>query len=170
VEAPSRSLENVPYTHSLVACVLWGALAGGAWWLWRRDRAGALVLGALVVSHWLLDDVSHVDDVPLLPAGPLLGLGLWRSRSASLVVELGLLGAGIALYATSTRARDRLGALGLPVYAAVMTVIGASAFFGPPAPSIAPVAASSVAVVVPLLLIQWVDGHRSVRSVETESM
>ena len=162
-------LEDVPYTHSLVACLLWAAMAGGAWWLWRRDRAGAIVLAALVVSHWVLDYVSHVDDVPLLPAGPMLGLGLWRSRVASLIVELGMLGAGIALYAASTRARDRIGAFGLPIYAAVLVVVGAGAFLGPPPPSIVPMATGSIVIIVPLLLLQWVDGHRLVRSTEQQA-
>ena len=57
-------LEHVPFTHSLPACLLWAALASLGWWLWRRDRAGALVLGALVLSHWVLDLVSHVGDIP----------------------------------------------------------------------------------------------------------
>jgi membrane-bound metal-dependent hydrolase YbcI (DUF457 family) len=53
------SFVSYPYTHSLVAGVLWGALLAAAYFLQRRDRVGALWLAALVVSHWVLDFVSH---------------------------------------------------------------------------------------------------------------
>ena len=45
------------------------------------------VTGALVVSHWVLDLVTHVPDLPIYPGGPVAGLGLWRSFGATMVVE-----------------------------------------------------------------------------------
>ena len=163
-------LEHVPFTHSLPACLLWAALASLGWWIWRRDRAGALVLGALVLSHWVLDLVSHVGDIPLLPAGPLVGLGLWRSRGASLVVELGLFAVGLLLYVRGTAARDRTGSVGILIAGAVLSLGGAGAFLGPPAASVLPLAAGNLALVLVLLLLDWIDRHRTVkvaRSFET---
>src|SRR5688572_772789 len=63
---------SYPYSHSLVALVLWGGLLG---WLCRYAFAEAsadgsrvfLVVLALVVSHWLLDFVTHIPDLPLYP-------------------------------------------------------------------------------------------------------
>jgi hypothetical protein len=159
-------LEDVRYTHSLVACLVWSALTAAAWWFWRRDRAGAIALGALVLSHWVLDVVSHVADIPLLPAGPLLGLGLWRWRAASAVVELGLFGAGLGLYVHGTSARDRFGSVGLFAYAVVLAVMGLGAFFGPPPPSVVPIAAFNVVLLLPLLFIDRVDRHRKVGQAE----
>ena len=153
-------LESVPYTHSLVACVAWGVLAGALWWGFRRDTRGGLVLAALVVSHWMLDVVSHVADVPLLPGGPLLGLGLWRLRALSLVVELAMLGAGLALYALGSRARDRIGSIGIAIFAVLLPLLGAGAFLGPPPASVTPLAAGNVALVALLGLLGWVDEHR----------
>jgi hypothetical protein len=155
-------LEKVPYTHSLVAGIVWGALAALVWWLFRRDRTGALVLGALVLSHWVLDVVSHLPDVPLFPAGPLLGLGLWRSRSASMIVEIGIFAGGLAIYFHQTRPRDRLGRLGVFIYVALLLAVTLGAFLGPPPPSIAPVAASNLALFFLLLFIEWVDRHREI--------
>jgi hypothetical protein len=157
-------LDSVPYSHSLVACSVWGMLVALAWWLWRRDRNGALVLGALVVSHWVLDFVSHVADVPLLPSGPRLGLGLWNWRAASLLVELGMLGMGLALYVRATRARDRFGSVGLVAYGGVFALGAVGAFFGPPPSSVMPFAASQVALLLPLLFMDWVDRHRNASS------
>src|SRR5262249_44754660 len=145
-------LDSVPFTHSLVACVLWGALAGGAWWLARRDRAGALVIAALVVSHWVLDWVSHVPDMPVLPSGPLVGLGVWRSRIASVVVGIGMLWIGRALYARAPAGRDRVGKLGLAVVALVLTALGAGAFFSPPPPGVTPLVVGNFVIVGLLLL------------------
>src|SRR5512140_3698583 len=58
---------SCPYTHSLAFCALWAALFAGGYYALRRDRAGALWLAALVLSHWLLDFASHRPDLPLWP-------------------------------------------------------------------------------------------------------
>lgn len=155
-------LESVPFTHSLVACAIWGALAASLWWLWRRDSAGALVLAALVASHWLLDFVSHVPDIPILPSGPLVGLGLWRWRTGSLIVELLMFWAGLVLYARGTTRKDRIGSVGLIVLVALLTVLGAGAYFSPPPPSILPLAIGNLVLLLPLLLLDWVDRHRQI--------
>ena len=153
-------LDHVPYTHSLVAGLLWGALVALAWWAWRKDRAGALLLGALVASHWVLDFASHVAEMPVLPSGPLVGLGLWRWRGASMVVELAMIWIGLALYARFTAGKYRVGSVGLLVVAAVLTILCAGAYLGPPPPSIAPLAIGNLVLILPLLLIDWVDRHR----------
>ena len=56
---------SYPYSHSLVAGVFWAALVAGAYYLRRRDRRGALWLAALVLSHWILDFISHGPDMPV---------------------------------------------------------------------------------------------------------
>jgi membrane-bound metal-dependent hydrolase YbcI (DUF457 family) len=69
---------SYPWTHSLLMSVVWGvALAGLA--RWRRVPASAFFLiVALVVSHWVLDFVTHAPDMPLWPgSSPRFGLGLW---------------------------------------------------------------------------------------------
>jgi len=43
----------------------------------------------LVVSHWVLDWVSHVPDMPLYPGGAWrVGLGLWNWPAVTIGVEL----------------------------------------------------------------------------------
>src|SRR5262245_16667887 len=88
--------ESYPWSHSLVMVVAWALLAA---FLHRRGGGtprAALLMGALVVSHWVLDAASHRPDMPVLPAGgPLVGFGLWNSRPLTLAVELGLFAAGI---------------------------------------------------------------------------
>jgi hypothetical protein len=137
-------------------------LVAAAWGLARRDRAGALVLGALVVSHWLLDWVSHVPEMPVLPSGPYVGLGLWRSRWGSLVVEVSMLWIGLAFYVRATSARDRVGTIGIAVVTLVLTAMGAATFLGPPPPSVTPLAVGNLALALLLLPIEWVDRHRQI--------
>jgi len=127
---------SYPYTHSLVAGFVWAALFSGAYYVLRLDRRGALWLAALVLSHWVLDLVAHRPDLPLWPDGPKVGLGLWNSLPATLVVEFGLFGAGAWIYATVTRARDRLGSVLFRAFVIVLAGIYLAAVFGPPPPSV----------------------------------
>ena len=150
-----------PYTHSLAAAVLWGALVAAAYFLFRRDRAGALWLAALVLSHWILDFVSHRPDMPLWPGGPLVGLGLWYSVPATLAVELGLFAVGAWLYASVTRPRDRIGTYSLWAFVATMTAVYLSGVFGPPPPSAEALAMTGLAGWLLVAWCYWIDRHRA---------
>lgn len=102
--------ENIVYSHSLLIDILWGALLAGAYFLWRRNARGAWILFAAVVSHWVLDVVSHRPDMRLGPGIPgIFGLGLWNSIPATLLVEGGMWLLAIILYVGATRANKRPG-------------------------------------------------------------
>src|ERR1700693_3722466 len=60
---------SYPYSHSLLLSILWGLLFAGGYFVARRYVPGAIILGVLVVSHWVLDAVVHVPDLPLTPWG-----------------------------------------------------------------------------------------------------
>ena len=40
-----------------------------------------------MLSHWVLDFAVHRPDLPLWPAGPKVGLGLWNSIPGTFIVE-----------------------------------------------------------------------------------
>lgn len=157
---------SYPWSHSLVALVAWGLLLAGLVLLLRRGRrfeAGMVV--AVVVSHWLLDVASHVPDMPVTLAGEArLGFGLWRSLPWTLAVELLLLASGSAIYLRSTRARDRIGSLGLGVMLVLLVTIYGASLFGPPPPSVQAVAWSAQGLWLFVLFAWWVDRHRESRS------
>ena len=68
-----------PFSHSLLAAIVSGALIGGAYYARRRERRAAAVVGLLVLSHWILDLPMHRPDLPLWPGSDMkLGLGAWR--------------------------------------------------------------------------------------------
>jgi membrane-bound metal-dependent hydrolase YbcI (DUF457 family) len=88
-----NAIIHADYTHSLVGAVALAALFALPA-LWRWGRRTALVLGAVVFSHWLIDLVVHRHDMPLLPGAPAgfpsVGFGLWRQPVAAAIAELAL--------------------------------------------------------------------------------
>jgi hypothetical protein len=72
--------EHYAISHSFLGVVLWALALGVTYFFLRKQIRGAIVLGMAVISHWVLDLVVHVPDLPLYPGdSPLLGLGLWNS-------------------------------------------------------------------------------------------
>jgi len=156
---------HYPWSHSLVMAIVWGAVFAGTYWLLRRDRANALWLGALVVSHWLLDWIVHRPDLPVYPGESARhGLGLWDSLGATLAIEIGLFAIGIAIYLRATRALDRVGTYAFWALVATIALAYAGAVFGPPPPSPQAVAISGLAGYLMVAWGWWVDRHRAPRA------
>jgi hypothetical protein len=153
---------SYPYSHSLLALVVWGALVGAAYSVLTRSRMFAgVTLGLLVLSHWFLDVLMHRPDVPLTLSGTArLGLGLWNSMAGTLAIELLLFFAGLALYARATVARDRVGSIGLWSLAGFLLVVYLAAIFGPPPPGASAVAWSAEAMWLLVAWGYWIDRHR----------
>jgi hypothetical protein len=143
---------------------VWAALFA-ALVLWRtRAEGAAVVAAALVVSHWVLDVVSHTRDMPVLPAGgPRLGLGLWNSVPLTLAVELSLFAIGAWLYARATRPRGGSGRAALAVLVGVLLLayLGDALTDAPP-PSVTAICAVGLAGGgLLLLLAAWCDRARA---------
>jgi hypothetical protein len=159
-----------PWSHSLAMAFVWGALFALAYWLLRRRVRDAVILGLLVVSHWVLDWVTHRPDLPLYPtacAAPpcadaeRYGLGLWNSLPGSLAIEFALFGAGVYLYIKDTRPIDATGTLALWALIAVLVLSYLGAVFGPPPPSVHALALTSFAGYLMALWGWWIDRHRA---------
>ena len=156
--------QHYPVSHSLLGLALWAALFGGAWFLCCRRRREAVVLALLVLSHWLLDALVHRPDLPLTPFGEArVGLGLWNSLPATLLLERSIFAAGVALYASATRARDAAGRWGLWGLVLFLLLIEAANLWGGPPPSVAAIAWVGQAQWLLVLWGFWVDRHRGAR-------
>jgi hypothetical protein len=132
---------NIAWSHSLFLNVFWGMLFAGAYFLWRKNRLGALLVGFLVLSHWFLDVIAHKPDMPLAPGlETVLGIGLWTNIPATIIVG-GLWLVGIILYLRSSRPKNRFGIYVFLGIVAVLTLIWYNNIAGPPPPNarIAPV-------------------------------
>jgi hypothetical protein len=156
--------EHYPISHSLAAVFLWAAGFALAHWAFRRDRRSAFVLGALVVSHWLLDAVVHRPDLPLYPgSGALVGFGLWSTLAGTLAVELALFGAGLWLYLRSTWAVDAAGKWALWGLVAILAAIYGANVLGPAPPGVEAIAWAGHAQWLLIAWGYWVDRHRRLR-------
>jgi membrane-bound metal-dependent hydrolase YbcI (DUF457 family) len=158
---------SYPYSHSLVALVLWGVVLAAVYRVLRGQSAATIsliVIGGVVVSHWFLDVASHRPDVPLLPgSGPKLGFGMWHSIPLTLVVEFSMLAAGLRIYLGSTAPRDRTGTLALWTMVGALIVVYLASVLGPPPPSPEAVAWSAEAMWLFVLWGYWIDRHRVAR-------
>jgi len=154
-------LYDFPYSHSLLMDVVWAGLFAGAYYVARRYSRGAWVLFATVVSHWVLDWLSHRPDMQLAPGAPArYGMGLWNSIPLTLAVEGCMWIAGIALYARSTKARDRVGAAAFWPMIVLLSAIWLGSIFGPPPPDARAAALSALAMVAIFAWAYWIDQHR----------
>jgi hypothetical protein len=151
-----------PYSHSLVGMALWGLGLGIVYFTIKRRALAALVLFMVVLTHWLLDFVSHRPDLPLtLTGAERFGLGLWHSRIATLAVEGLLFTACVWIYVRATRPIDAAGRWSLVALVAFLVVVYLANIFGPPPPSVAAVAWTAQAI---WLLVAWgyrIDRHRT---------
>ena len=116
-------LDSIPISHSLLTLIAWGVLFAAVYRMRTGYAKGAIVVALAVVSHWVLDVVTHRPDMQLYPGGPKLGLGLWNSVPGTVIIEVGMFAAGTWIYLRTTRARDAVGRYGL---GALLTLLGLS--------------------------------------------
>jgi len=165
---PPLEFVHYPISHSLLAVFGWALLLGTVYYARRRNLFAALILGALVLSHWLLDLLVHYPDLPVVPGGGLdLGLGLWSRPGLALGLELLIFIGGLALYLRCTRPLDSFGKWGLWGLAGFLVAIQLANSFGPPPPSVEAVAWAGQAQWLLVAGGFWLDQHR--RSVEPRS-
>lgn len=162
---PFRVLTFVsyPWSHSLAMSVVWAGLFGGVYYALTHYRTGAWVIALAVVSHWVLDYVTHVVDLPLAPGdGSLVGLGLWRSVTATVVVEGAMFLIGVWLYATATTARDAIGRYGWWALVLLTAVAYVANLRGSAPPTVSALAWTAVVgSAVTVWLAWWADRHRT---------
>lgn len=152
---------SYPLSHSLLADFGWAVLLAGLYLIFKRNRRGAFIIWACVMSHWLLDYISHRPDLPLYPGSHLVGLGLWNSLAGTLLVEGGLFVAGAMIYSRVTRARDRIGQYGFKTFLAVLVLIYLSALMGPPPASVSAIEWAGVFGWFFIAWAYWLDDHRT---------
>jgi len=154
--------EHYPWSHSLLMTIAWSIAVGGIYGAMRGNLRGAVIVGLLVLSHWLLDALVHESDLPLAPGvGTLVGLGLWNSRAGTLLAEVPIFLIGVWLYARGTRALDRIGTFGLVGLVLFLVLVYAANLSGPPPPGVTAIAWVGQAQWLLVAWAYWVDGHRA---------
>lgn len=152
---------HYPWSHSLLMGAIWAILFAGIYYAVRRYPRGALVIAIGVLSHWVLDWISHRPDMPITPQdSTLVGLGLWYSRAATITVELPIYVVGIFIFLRATSAKDRIGTYAFWALIIFLFAIWANSLSGSPPPSMT--ALKGVALLQWILLpwAYWIDRHR----------
>lgn len=152
--------DSYPWSHSLVMSVVWGLVLvaiGRA----ARVPASPALLVALVVSHWVLDFISHAPDMPLWPGNsPRFGLALWNSIPATLIIEGAMWIAGIVMYrSVLARTRQRPG---WPFWSFVVvcTLMWVAGPWSPPPPSVTAIGLFSLVGWIVIPWSAWADRAR----------
>ena len=159
-------LHHMPYTHSLVAAIVWSIVAGLVYPQLNRRAgvAGGMIIGALVFSHWALDYLMHKPDLPLWFGGPKVGLGLWDNRPLSVTLELSVFLVGMIIYSWRTAPIGRLGKVSLILFLAVGVILQIYGNWAPPSSSVEAFAISALAAYgVFTLLAMFVDSTRTIK-------
>ena len=145
---------DIVYSHSLLMDVIWGALFAAIYFLRRRYPRGAWLLFGAVVSHWLLDFISHRPDMPLAPGVQrVYGLGLWNSLPATLIVEGGFWLLAIIIYVRATRPVKRSGIYAFWAGVALLTLVWHGNIRGGMDPN--PVKAGIGGLIAFTLMVAW---------------
>lgn len=166
--ASNFDFTSYPISHSLVAELGWGVLLGLVYFAIKRDTGAALLVGCLVPSHWVLDFIAHRPDLPIYPGGPKHGLGMWYSFPLTLVVEYVLYAAGIAIYLSATRAKDKTGAWAFWSLVVLLGVLFPLSMLQPPPPSLKALAWGAVGMWLTAPWAAWADWHRQQRGTAPE--
>jgi hypothetical protein len=155
---------SYPISHSLAAAIGWATLFALAYYAFTHYGRGAIFIWLGVVSHWLLDWISHRPDLPLYPGGPRFGLGLWNSTIATVIVEGLMYALGVWIYLRVTRPKDGIGKWGLLSFVTAVAAFYVANIFSPPPPSVRMLGIGALVLSAVLVLwAGWADRHREAR-------
>jgi hypothetical protein len=154
------AFDSYPWSHSLSMAIVWSIVVGRVAAAALKHARAGLIIGVTVLSHWVLDVLTHRPDLPLWLGGPKVGLGLWNSIPLTLIVEGTLFAAGVALYLRATRPRDAAGTWALWALIAFATAIWVSGPFSSPPPNATAIAVVGLALWLFPLWASWVERHR----------
>jgi hypothetical protein len=156
--------DSYPWSHSLAMALVWSAATFALARALHCSAGQAAILGGLVFSHWVLDYITHVPDLPLWPGhSPHVGLGLWQSVAGTLLIEGAMYIAGICLYFRATRPRDRIGALALGPLLLLCAAMWASGPIAAPPPNARVLAWFTLGLWLFVAWAGWADSHRTAR-------
>lgn len=153
---------SYPYSHSFIGVVFWSVLFGGVYFLVKKNMKGAVLLGFLVSSHWILDLITHRPDLPLTPWTDLkIGLGLWNYVTLTVLLEGFIFLNGIYFYLSVTKPDNKSGKFGLWGLILLFLLIYATNLAGPPPPSVEMISYVGHAQWLFIAMAYWVDKNRS---------
>jgi hypothetical protein len=155
---------DYPISHSLLAAILWSAVAAALYYSWptrdttRHWQAAALIAVA-VLSHYPLDALVHVPDLPLAGNDSTkIGLGLWNHPAATVAAELLILALGVAVYVAFRSRRHPVRPIRLTFLLLLLIGTYFASQYAPPPPSPEAVGAGAILLILAMAaLAAWAD-------------
>ncbi len=123
-----------PYSHSLLTTVFYSLIFGFITTRVAKSAKAGIVIGFVILSHWVLDFVTHRPDLPLYFDKFKVGLGLWNSITGTFVVEILFFIVGIILYLNSNPLKTKKRKTVFWSMIAFLFIIYLGNIFGPKAP------------------------------------
>jgi hypothetical protein len=168
---------DYPISHSLIAALVWGVVAAALYYSWptrdtTRHWQAAVIVGVAVFSHYPLDVLVHVADLPIGGNdSPKLGLGLWNNPTATMVAELLVFGIGLVLYLTLRSHRHPVRFFRLAILVVLLVGTYLASLYGPLPPSMTVVAVSGI-VFIPATaaLAAWADRRATPQELEAQRL
>ncbi len=161
----SLNFISYPYSHSLLGALFWSVLFGAIYFLIRKDMRSSIILGLVVISHWVLDLIVHIPDLQIIPWLSLrVGLGLWNSVVFTVIIEGLIFFIGFYLYLKSTKSKNKRGQIGLWSLIIFLSVIYVLNLIGPPPPSVQAIAYAGFSQWIIIIWAYWVNSNRTASS------
>lgn len=158
----SLNFTYYPLSHSLLAAAAWAVLFATVYYAFTKNRRSAIITGLLVLSHWVLDWMVHIPDLPFTPfTAQKTGLGLWNYKYIEFVFELVLFAVAVYMYLNSTRAINQKGKFIFWSLIIFLVLIQCMNTFGAPPSSVQPVAVMGLSQWLLVLWAWWADKNRS---------
>lgn len=173
-ESTHFKLEYMPYSHSLIATLLWAIATYFIvkFFITNQNKQivkTAIVISVALASHWCLDLLVHTPDLPIfLDNSHLLGFGLWNFDWLTYLLEAVFILVGLYFY---MKASHKIGVkntymakLGMPIFVLVLIVINIFNIFGPFSPESTVVSTaftSLFAYSIFAFIAFWLDKNRT---------
>jgi membrane-bound metal-dependent hydrolase YbcI (DUF457 family) len=100
------SQPSIAWSHGLFMCLVWSLLVGTVAYAFSRERRTSIVMGALVMSHWVLDFIVYPNMPLLFDGSPVIGIGLITSPTGLILgigLEVALITGGVVVYLASRK-------------------------------------------------------------------
>ena len=153
---------SYPYSHSLFGVLVWAILFGTIYYMLKKNFRTTLLLGLLVLSHWILDLFTHRPDLQLLPWSDFkVGFGLWNSVVFTIIIEGLIFIIGAYFYLSVTKSKNKKGSYGLWSLLTFLTLIYVMNIIGTPPSGTNAIAIAGLFQWLIVAWGYWIDRNRS---------
>jgi hypothetical protein len=151
-ESNPLDLYDMPYSHGLLATLLWSVGFALLWRAFQPRRNEPVIVGLAVLSHFVLDLIVHVPDLPVVwTHGAKWGFGLWRHRELAVLVECAIFVVAALIWSQPRANRGPRTTIVL----GAMTALLLASYYIPPPPTPAMMGVTGLAIYAACALAAW---------------